>query len=160
MPAASLIDFENVDLTSVVATREDLARHLKQRGRFAMLDGILYEEIPNNLVVGYVDIREDAWWATDHIPGRPIFPGALMIESAAQLATYDFVKNRNFIEHDVFLGFGGLGKTRFRGEVTPPSRMVFAASMRRARKTMFSYDVQGFVEGRLVFESDVMGVVL
>ena len=160
MPAASLIDFDSVDLSNVVATREDLALYLKQRGRFAMLDGVLHEDVPGNLVVGYADIRADAWWASDHIPGRPIFPGALMIESAAQLATYDFVRNRNLVEPDAFLGFGGLGKTRFRGEVTPPSRMVFAACMRRARKTMFTYELQGFVDGRLVFESEVMGVVL
>jgi 3-hydroxyacyl-[acyl-carrier-protein] dehydratase len=158
MPSAPLLDFDAVDLTRTIAGREKIYSILRQAGRFALLDGILHEDIEGGLVVGYKDIRADDWWAPDHIPGRPLFPGALMIESAAQVCSYDYMMRRGDLgEH--FLGFGGLGETRFRGAVEPGVRMLFAGRVSRVRRSMFIYDAQGFVDRGLVFETQIMGVV-
>lgn len=160
MPAKNLVELCTLDLSKAVATKEDIHRYLKQRGRFSMLDGILHEDIDGKFAVGFKEIRSDDWWASDHIPGRPLFPGALMIETAAQLASYDFQKNRSEVGDDRFLGFGGLEKTRFRGAVIPDCRMIFVASLKRIRTTMFVYATQGFVADELVFETEVLGVVV
>lgn len=159
MPSTPLLDFETVDLSRTIATREDISKLLKQRGMFAMLDGILHCDEDGSLVAGFKEIRADDWWAKDHIPGRPIFPGALMIETAAQLCSYHFMR-RSASSPAVFVGFGGLDGTRFRGLVEPGKKMIFAGAMTRMRKTLFTYHAQGFVERELVFETDVMGVVV
>ena len=159
MPAEPLIDFEKTDLSRVVATREDIQKEIKQRGRFALLDGILDHGAESHVIVGFKDIRADDWWAPDHIPGRPIFPGALMIEAAAQLATYDYLR-RNPPKEPIFLGFGGLDAVRFRGIVEPGVRLVFASKGLRLRSRMFTYAVQGFVERNLVFEAEVLGIIV
>ena len=159
MPSEPLFDFEKTDLSRVVATREDILKQIKQRGRFALLDGILDHGADSNVIVGFKDIRADDWWAADHIPGRPIFPGALMIEAAAQLSTYDYLK-RNPPKTDIFLGFGGLDSVRFRGLVEPGVRLVFASKGLRVRSRMFTYAVQGFVERSLVFEAEVLGIIV
>jgi len=159
MPAEPLIDFEKTDLSRVVATRADIQKEIKQRGRFALLDGILDHGTESHVIVGFKDIRADDWWAPDHIPGRPIFPGALMVEAAAQLATYDYLR-RNPPKEEVFLGFGGLDAVRFRGIVEPGVRLVFASKGLRLRSRMFTYAVQGFVERNLVFEAEVLGIIL
>lgn len=159
MPTTPLIDFETLDLSRTIAGKEDLRRVLKQRNRFEMLDGILHIAPKGELVVGFKDIRADDWWASDHIPGRPIFPGALMIETAAQICSYAFSTNAPGME-GAFIGFGGLDGTRFRGVVAPPSRMIFVGQLKRMRSRMFTYATQGFVDRELVFETDVMGVVV
>jgi len=159
MPAEPLLDFEKTDLSRVVATREDILKEIKQRGRFALLDGILDHGAESHVIVGFKDIRADDWWAADHIPGRPIFPGALMIEAAAQLATYDYVK-RNPPKEEVFLGFGGLDSVRFRGIVEPGVRLILLSKGLRLRSRMFTYAVQGFVERNLVFEAEVLGIII
>ncbi len=159
MPATPLIDFETLDLSRVIAGRDELRRVLKQRGTFELLDGILHVAPEGKLIVGYKDIRADDWWSNDHIPGRPIFPGALMIEAAAQLCSYAFSTHAPGMEN-AFIGFGGLDGTRFRGVVSPPSRMVFVGRLKRFRTRMFTYETQGFVERGLVFESEVIGVVV
>jgi len=159
MPAEPLIDFEKTDLSRVVATREEIQKEIKQRGRFALLDGILDHGAESHVIVGFKDIRADDWWAPDHIPGRPIFPGALMIEAAAQLATYDYLR-RNPPKEEVFLGFGGLDAVRFRGIVEPGVRLLFASKGLRLRSRMFTYAVQGFVERNLVFEAEVLGIIV
>lgn len=159
MPASSLLDFETTDLSRVVATREEILARIKQRGRFALLDGILDQGLNTEVVVGFKDIRADDWWAADHIPGRPIFPGALMVEAAAQLATYDYLV-RHAPRQDVFLGFGGLDNVRFRGLVTPGVRMLFACKALRVRTRMFTYAAQGFVGRDLVFEGEILGLIM
>jgi len=53
MPSEPLIDFETVDLSRVVATRDDILGKIKQRGRFALLDGILHIEADGSRIVGF-----------------------------------------------------------------------------------------------------------
>lgn len=158
MPSPPLIDFATIDLEKVVTGKEELYTILRQAGTFAVLDGICHFEPDGDVVVGFKDIRADDWWAADHIPGRPLFPGALMIESGAQVCSYDYMRKVGDLG-DRFLGFGGLGETRFRGAVEPGVRMYFAGKVNRVRKSMFIYDAQGFVDGKLVFETQVKGVV-
>ena len=159
MPTAPLIDFDSLSLDRVVATREDIRRVIMQRGRFEMLDGISHVDHEGNLVVGFLDVHADAWWARDHVPGRPLFPGALMIEAAAQLCTFDFMARQPEMI-DTFVGFAGVDKVRYRGVVEPDSRMIFAGRVTRLRSSMFTYATQGFVDRKLVYEGDIMGMVV
>jgi 3-hydroxyacyl-[acyl-carrier-protein] dehydratase len=159
MPSTPLFDFETIDLSRTVASRDEIYRLLKQSGRFAMLDGILHFDPQGSVVLGFKEILPGDWWAADHIPGRPIFPGALMIEAAAQLCAWDYMKRAHGSE-DVFVGFGGLESTRFRGLVEPGCRMIFAGAVKRIRSRMFTYAAQAFVDRELVFETDVIGVIV
>ena len=159
MPTLPLIDPASLEALPLVADRAAILSRIKQRGRFALLDGIVLQELEPARIVGYKDIRADDWWAADHIPGRPIFPGALMCEAAAQLSTYDYVV-RSQCPPETFLGFGGLDEVRFRGIVEPGVRMFFAAQPVRMRSRMFTYAAQGYVRGELVFEAQIMGVIV
>lgn len=159
MPAEPLVDLASLDLSRTIVTREELYAQLKQSGRFALLDGLLHLDVENGLVVGYKDIRADDWWASDHIPGRPIFPGALMIEAAAQTCNYDFYKRRPEAREQ-FCGFTNIDNTRFRAAVYPPARFVIAGRIRRVRSFLFHYALQGFVDNEIVFEVDIKGMVI
>lgn len=162
MPTAPLLDPTTLDGSRIVASHTDIYRRLKQANRFALLDGV-YDLGPQpddgGVVAGFKEIRADDWWTTDHIPGRPIFPGVLMVEAAAQLCSFDYL-TRFHEGEDLFIGFGGTNETRFRGLVAPPGRMTFVGTVRRVRKTLFTYYAQGFYDGELVFESEVIGVTL
>lgn len=159
MAAERLIDFASIDLDQVLMDKEAILGQLEQRGRFEMIDGVTYLHPEEALILGYKDVDDSSWWVPDHIPGRPLFPGALMIEAAAQIATLDF-KHRYPEMADKFIGFAGVDRVRFRGAVEPPSRFWIAGRVARVRRTMFTYDTQGFVDDRLVFEGQVMGMVV
>ncbi|MBL8860445.1 MAG: hypothetical protein JNK02_00390 [Planctomycetes bacterium] len=146
------------DLDASVATRADIYAVLKQAGRFALLDGIAYFGAEDLTSIGWKEIRADDWWAADHIPGRPLFPGVLMTEAAAQLASWDYVRRTPGFAG--FLGFAGLNDTRFRGIVEPGVRMVWISRQVRVRGRMFIYEVQGFVGDDRVYETEVIGTIL
>jgi 3-hydroxyacyl-[acyl-carrier-protein] dehydratase len=158
MPAAPPVDFAALDYSRPVATKDQIYSLLKQAGRFALLDGVVRFDQTENVSIGFKEIRADDWWAADHIPGRPLFPGVLMIETAAQLGSWDHLMRHP--EQRGFIGFGGLNDTRFRGAVEPGQRLVFVARELRVRSRMFFYSVQGFVKNDLVFETEVIGVVM
>lgn len=159
MASRPILDFDALDLSEVVAGKEQVLEVLKQRGTFEMLDGILHLDEESNLIVGYKDVRADDWWAADHIPGRPLFPGALMVEGAAQLCTFDFLKRRPEMVGQ-FVGFGGMNNTRFRTAVEPDCRLLLAGRVDRIRSRMFHYYAQGFVDRTLAFETEIMGVIV
>lgn len=158
MARAPLADLARIDLDQVIADHAQIYRLLQHAGRFALLDGVVHRDPEAGLIVGYKDIRADDWWAPDHVPARAIFPGALMVETGAQLASYDFLLRQEGEER--FIGFGGLNETRFRGVVEPGVRMHFVSKLHRMRSTMFTYFVQGIVGEQLVFETEVLGVAL
>ena len=163
MPIAPpLFDIDQTDLSRAVVGRDTLNRYLRQRNRFEMLDGILHEDIEGKVVVGYKDIRGDDWWAADHIPSRPMFPGALQIEVAAQLAAYDYSAHRlpEEVPEELFVGFGGVENVRFRGLVEPESRLIMATKLLKSSRRMFRYAAQGFVDREMVFQGDIIGVMV
>ena len=157
MRTQPLVDLARLDLSRTLFGPADLARILKQRGRFAIVDGVLHLDPKNDFIIGFKDVRADDWWAKDHIPGRPIFPGMLMVEASAQLGTFDFFKRHPELEN-VFVGFVGIDNTRFRATVEPPARLILVGKVLRTRATLFTYRFQGLVEGKIVFESDVTGM--
>jgi 3-hydroxyacyl-[acyl-carrier-protein] dehydratase len=168
MPLETLFDLAQLDRTRTLHGREELDKHLAQRGTFQVVDRIVWEDAEQGLVIGAKEILADDWWAAGHIPGRPMFPGALMIETAAQIASFDYSRHR--IPADAvgkrFVGFGGVDNARFRGLVTPGCTMFFVVKLLRSGSRMFRYATQAFLErdGQLeptcVFEAEVMGVIV
>ncbi len=155
MPPPLLFDLSGIDLNRVVADKDDIRKINPQRHEFEQLDGVVYSDPQRRVIVGLRDIKVDEWWARGHLPGRPLFPGVLMIEAAAQLAGY-FTKK--LLADPRFIGFGGLDKVKFREVVVPPARMYILAKAVDMRPRRTVCNVQEVVNGRLVFEGQVTGM--
>ncbi len=155
MPPALLIDLSGIDLNRIVIDKDKIRQDNLQRFEFEQLDGIVYYDVDKQVMVGLRDIKADEWWTRGHLPGRPLFPGVLMIEAAAQLAGYF---SKQILAEPRFIGFGGVDRVKFREAVVPPAKMYILGKVLDLRPRRIICDVQGVVDGRLVFEGQVTGV--
>jgi 3-hydroxyacyl-[acyl-carrier-protein] dehydratase len=157
MPPPVLLDPASIDTSKIVADRDEIMRHNRQRYEFALLDAVVLFDAERGLVAGYHDVRPDAWWTRGHVPERALFPGVLMIEAAAQLASFAYHK---LLQTDVFMGFAGVDGVKFRGTVEPPCRFLLIGLKKEARARRFISVVQGFVNNQMVFEGEITGMPL
>jgi len=158
MPPQAILDVTKIDQSKVLLTREQIYQVNPHRHEFQLLDGIFLIDTQARVMAGYKDAREDEFWVRGHIPGRPLLPGVLMIEAAAQMVGYYVMSQPGF---EGFLGFGGVDKVKFRGQVVPGDRLIITALMKEMRgKRRNIAETQGFVNGQMVFEAIVNGVVI
>jgi 3-hydroxyacyl-[acyl-carrier-protein] dehydratase len=149
-----IFDLSEIDLTKVIFDQESIREVNPQRGDMEMLNGIVYGDPDKHRLVGYKDVREDEFWVPGHIPGRPLFPGVLMIECAAQLASFYAKK---YIGWTGFVGFGGVDECRFRMQVTPPCRLYILGELIWKRSNIMRCRQQGILNGSLVFDTIILG---
>ena len=84
--ARPLVDLASLDLSKDVIPQEELRSLVPHRDFFQLLDGICHYDEKESILIAYKDWPKDAWWASGHVPGKPLMPGVLMIEGAAQAA--------------------------------------------------------------------------
>jgi 3-hydroxyacyl-[acyl-carrier-protein] dehydratase len=154
MPPQFLYDLSTIDLNQIAYDQEAIRQCNPQRGDMEHLNAIVYAEASLGRIVGYKDVRADEFWVAGHIPGRPLFPGVLMIESGAQLASF---YTRKFVGWKGFIGFGGVEDCKFRAQVTPGQRLYVIGQKIWERHRRIGCKIQGMVEGALVFEATIIG---
>ena len=156
MPPELLFDLSAFDLQAVPAyDNEAVCRANPQRYEMQHLDGILWYDLERSLILGYKDVTHDEFWIRGHIPGRPLMPGVIMIEAAAQLLSF-FIKQ--FMGEKGFVGFGGIESAKFRATVSPGCRLYLLGHVFEMKSRRVKCAVQGVVNGILVFECVVAGV--
>lgn len=155
MAATPFVDLSTIDLTQVVADHDALYRRLPHRFEFEQLDSIIWIDRTTYTGIARRTVRPDEFWVRGHIPGRPLLPGVLMIESAAQLASY-LASELSVSDH--FIGFARVDNVSFRGTVSPPATMYFIMRLVEHRSRRIVGDAQALVDGKLVFEGRITGM--
>ncbi len=157
MPPKLLYDLARVDLARVAVPMDDVRRVNPQRFEFEQVTRIVHLDDEAQVIVGVREVRGDEFWVRGHIPGRPLFPGVLMCECAAQVATFYYHLRTPAIS-GMFVAFGGLDEVRFRGAVVPGDTFVVVAHAERMKARQGVFATQGLVRGEVVFEAKVIGI--
>jgi 3-hydroxyacyl-[acyl-carrier-protein] dehydratase len=155
-----IVDLNSLDLTRPVLPDQELRDCLPHRHEFQLLDAIVHFDRERGIAVGYKDWDAEPWWGRGHIPGRPLMPGVLMLEGAAQIATF-LVKQLSGWSRDRMIGLAGIDEVRIRGQVVPPARVYFVSgdaniSGRRLAKLR----AEVYCNDQLILECKIMGVML
>lgn len=159
MASAPILEPATIDLSRTAVTKEEILSVNAQREEFEQVDRIVSLDLEAGLAVGIKRQRPDEFWTRGHIPGRPIMPGVLMIEMAAQISSV--IYHLKFqTGGKVFFGFAGVNAVKFRGTVDPGQDLVMVVRAKALRSRMAIFEAQGFVEGKMVFEGEISGVVV
>ena len=152
-----LFDLSGIDLDHVDIDAGGIEAVNPHRGDMRMLDGIIWHDHAGQTgyTLAFKDIRDDEFWAPGHIPGRPLFPGVLMIEAAAQLASFMII---HYGGQSGFIGFVGCDKVKFRGQVVPGDRLLLLGDPTEVKPRRSICQLQAVVNGDLVFEAKITGM--
>ncbi|MCE9533343.1 MAG: beta-hydroxyacyl-ACP dehydratase [Planctomycetes bacterium] len=156
MPPVTILDPISIDLDNVIADVEAIEAVNPHRHGMRMLDGIVYLNPEQKLIVAYKDCHEGEFWVPGHMPGIPLLPGVLMCEAAAQLACY-YSKVQKVVG-DGLMGLGGIENARFRATVRPGDRLVLVGRGVKLHRRRTEFEVQGFVGSTMAFNVLVIGI--
>jgi 3-hydroxyacyl-[acyl-carrier-protein] dehydratase len=155
MVPSLLLDLSRFDLNRVLYDVAEIERVNPHRGAMRLLDGVIHMDEKITEGIAFKAVRSDEFWVPGHIPGRPLFPGVLMIEAAAQLASFLALHRMPGVK---FLGFAGVDAVKFRGQVRPGERLIIFGKEVEFRPRRVIFAAQAVVNGTLVFEGTVIGM--
>ena len=152
-----LVDLAQVNFDRAVATLDDIRQINPQRFEMEQLTAVVYVNEQDYACVGYKDVTDHEFWVRGHMPGLPLMPGVVMLESIAQLCSW--VTQKYDLLGAAMVGFGGLEEVRFRDPVLPGDRLIVMCKLDKVRRgRMIICKFQGVVGDRIVVEGTLKGI--
>jgi len=141
----------------IVDTKQIL-QYLPHRYPMLLVDRITHFE-SGKRIVGIKNVTVNEPFFQGHYPGHPIMPGVLIIEAMAQvggLLLMDTIENPD----QKVVYFMSLDRVKWRRPVTPGDQLVFHLELLQFRRSVCKMKGEGFVDGKLVAEAELMARVM
>jgi 3-hydroxyacyl-[acyl-carrier-protein] dehydratase len=148
------------DRTLTVLEIDDILRCLPHRYPFLMVDRIVNID-GDDSAVGIKNVSFNEPIFQGHFPGKPVFPGVLIIEAMAQTA------GAIVIAHDAATNgtksivlMLTIDKAKFRKPAGPGDQIEFHIKKIHRRRTVGRYEAKAMVNGVLIAEAEVGAMIV
>ena len=132
---------------------EEILSLLPHRYPFLLVDRVTDYTL-NESISAYKNITFNEPCFTGHFPGKPIFPGVLILEALAQTA--GILGFKTAVNSDDLYLFAGIDKARFKRPVVPGDRMDMDVKLIKERRGIYMFDGIASVNGKNVCEAAFM----
>jgi 3-hydroxyacyl-[acyl-carrier-protein] dehydratase len=132
---------------------EDILDLLPHRYPFLLLDRVTDYKLGES-ISAYKNITFNEPCFTGHFPGKPIFPGVLILEALAQAAGVLGFKTAGNSD-DLYL-YAGIDKARFKLPVVPGDRLDMVITLIKERRGIWKFHGVASVEGKDVCVAEFM----
>lgn len=133
----------------------EIMRLLPHRYPLLLVDRIT-SLIPSHSVKGIKNVTANEPCFQGHFPGRPIFPGVLILEGMAQTGGCMAFCSIPEMIGEKLIYFAGIDKARFRKPVVPGDQIEYRLELLRHKRMVMVMKGQAFVEDQLVTEAELM----
>lgn len=154
-PRNLVVDLSTIDLSARLLDRRRIEGWLPHRGEMALLDAIVWHSPDFRQGIAMKHTRNDEFWVPGHFPGRPMMPGVLQIEAAAQLAVYLYNARQNSPKTAAFTR---IENCSFRNMVVPGDDLFLLCQEIKWTRRGFVCLVQGATNHKLTFEAEIHGL--
>ena len=148
------------DRTLTALEIDDILKCLPHRYPFLMVDRIINID-GDDSAVGIKNVSFNEPIFQGHFPGKPVFPGVLIIEAMAQTAGAIVIAHDSAVSgtKSIVLMLT-IDKAKFRKPAGPGDQIEFHIKKIHRRRTVGRYEARAMVNGVLIAEAEVGAMIV
>jgi 3-hydroxyacyl-[acyl-carrier-protein] dehydratase len=133
--------------------------HLPHRFPILLVDRVLEIE-PGKRIVALKNVTVNEPHFQGHFPGRPIFPGVLIVEAMAQAAGILVFRTLGELPNESSAYYlAGVDEARFKKPVLPGDQLLLEISIERSMRGVWKFACTARVDGGVVAQASIMCTV-
>ncbi|MDB4991344.1 MAG: 3-hydroxyacyl-[acyl-carrier-protein] dehydratase [Myxococcaceae bacterium] len=136
-----------------------ILRILPHRAPFVLLDRVTDIQ-PRKSARALKCVTYNEPFFPGHFPGRPIFPGVLILEALAQLVAVLAYASEPFDSNLKVMYFMGIDRARFRTPVVPGDRMELAVEVLQQKSNIWKCSAKASVDEAVCAEAQLLTAVV
>ena len=133
----------------------EIRRFLAHRYPFLLVDRVT-QLTPGESITAIKNVTINEPFFNGHFPAQPIMPGVLIIEAMAQAT--GLLGFRTISEEpssDLLYVLAGVDKAKFKKQVVPGDQLVLSAEILRHKGSVWIYQTEARVDGKLVASAEI-----
>ncbi|NTS77082.1 3-hydroxyacyl-ACP dehydratase FabZ [Catenovulum sp. SM1970] len=137
---------------------QEIFELLPHRYPFLLIDRVVDFEVEKS-IHGYKNITINEPIFNGHFPGKPIFPGVLIVEALAQatgVLGFKTMQARGGRTGNELYLLASIDNVRFKRPVVPGDRLELHAELIKERRGMWKFACEAKVDGEVACAADIM----
>jgi 3-hydroxyacyl-[acyl-carrier-protein] dehydratase len=135
---------------------DEIRIYLPHRYPFLLVDRVV-ELTPGESIVAYKNLSINEPYFDGHFPGKPIFPGVLLLEAMAQAAgILGFRTVEKTPADGSMYMLAGADNVRFKRPCIPGDRVMLRARVLGGKRGIWKFEVSSDVDGELCASANIL----
>ncbi len=135
---------------------DEIRVYLPHRYPFLLVDRVV-ELTPGESIVAYKNLSINEPYFDGHFPGKPIFPGVLLLEAMAQAAGILGFRTAGKTPADGSMYMlAGADNVRFKRPCIPGDRVMLRATVLGDKRGIWKFGVSSDVDGELAASANIL----